>query len=297
MTIKNKSEIIEEMFESIVPKDYFWEQYSDDVALIFKPKKILVQQKTKYQKIDIIETDTYWKVMFIDNLLMKTDLDWHIINEMIVHPVMLTWKKKKKILIIWWWEWFTATELLKYPYIEKIDVIDIDKEACDIYKKFYPNQTKCFNDKKVNLIIEDWLEYLKNTEEEYDAIFTTPTDPLTISDPLFIEKYYTLAFNKLSDDWIFQTDSYMPFYKYWNIDYSYIKKLLGKLFKISKVYTATIPSFPWGLFAFTLASKKYDPEKDLNYFDFEIQNEYYNKWIHNSCFKLPEFMIKKINQI
>jgi spermidine synthase len=72
---KSKSVIIEEMFEPIIPNNLFGEQYSNDIALIFKPKKILVQKKTKYQKIDIIETETYGKVMFVDNLLMKTDLD------------------------------------------------------------------------------------------------------------------------------------------------------------------------------------------------------------------------------
>lgn len=294
---KDKSTIIEEMFESIIPNNFFGEQYSNDVALIFKPKKILLQEKTKYQKIDIIETETYGKVMFIDNLLMKTDLDGHIINEMIVHPVMLTGEKKKKVLVIGGGEGFTATELLKYPYIEKIDVVDIDKEACNIYERFFPEQTKCFSDSRVNLIIEDGLKYLKNTNKIYDAIFTTPTDPLTISDPLFIEEYYKYSFERLSEVGIFQSDSYMPFYQYGNIDYAYIQKLLARLFVVSKVYTTVIPSFPGGLFAFTLASKKYDPEKDLNYFDFEIDNKFYNKGIHQSCFKLPEFMIDKIKNI
>ncbi len=296
MTEKNKAQAVEEMFNPIVPKGYFGEQYSNDVALIFKPKEIILQQKTKYQKIDIIDTETYEKVMFIDNLLMKTDLDGHIINEMIIHPVMLTGEKKKKVLVIGGGEGFTATELLKYPYIEKVDVIDIDEEACAIYKKIYPEKTKCFEDDRVNLIIQDGLEFLENTDEVYDAIFTTPTDPLTISDPLFVEKYYTSAFNRLSEKGIFQTDAYMPFYQYGNIDYAYIRNLLAKVFKISKVYTATIPSFPGGLFAFALASKKYDPEKDLNYFDFDIKTKYYNENLHKACFKLPQFMINKINK-
>jgi spermidine synthase len=292
---KDKSEIIEEMFESIVPKGMFGEQYSDDVALIFKPKKILTQKKTKYQKIDIIDTETYGKIMFIDNLLMKTDLDGHIINEMIVHPVMLTGEKKKKVLIIGGGEGFTATELLKYPYIEKIDVIDIDQEACDIYKEFYPEQTKCFADKRVNLIIQDGLEFLKNTTEKYDAIFTTPTDPLSTSKPLFSKDFYELVLKRLTNDGIFQTDAYMPFYEFGDIDFEYMQKLLLNFFPISKIYIATVPSFPGGLFAFTMASKKHDPEKDLNYFDFKIKTKYYNEDLHKACFKLPQFMLDKIS--
>lgn len=76
------------------------EQYTDDVALIFKIKKVLISQKTKYQKIDIINTDTYGKILFIDNLLMKTDKDGYIINEMIVHVPMMTGQKKKEYWLL-----------------------------------------------------------------------------------------------------------------------------------------------------------------------------------------------------
>jgi spermidine synthase len=291
---ETKADTIEGMFKPIIPVGFFGEQYTNDVALIFKPLKIIAQCKTKYQKIDVIDTETYGRIMFIDNLLMKTDKDGHIINEMIVHPVMLTGRKKKKVLVIGGGEGFTATELLKYPYVDQIDIVDIDGEAVEFYQKIYPEKTKCFANKKVNIIIEDGLKYLKTTKEVYDAIFTTPTDPLTISDPLFVNKYYKAAFSRLTNDGIFQTDSYMPYYQYGNVDYAYICKLLGKYFPISKVYTTTIPSFPGGLFAFTLASKKYDPEKDLNYFDFNIETNYYNKDLHFASFKLPQFMIDKL---
>ncbi|RLG14565.1 MAG: hypothetical protein DRN66_01720 [Candidatus Nanohalarchaeota archaeon] len=100
----------------------------------------------------------------------------------------------------------------------------------------------------------------------------------------------------MSEDGIFQTDSYMPFYQYGNIDYEYTRKQLSKYFLISKVYTATISSSPGRLFAFTLASKKFDPEKDLKYFDFDIKTKYYNKDIHFASFKLPQFMIERINK-
>ncbi|NOR85549.1 spermidine synthase [archaeon] len=291
-----KSKIIEELFESIIPTNFLGEQYCDDVALIFKPEKILVDEKTKYQKINIINTKSYGRILFIDNLLMKTDKDGHIINEMIVHPIMLTGKKKKKILVVGGGEGFTATLLLNYPYIEKIDIVDIDDEFVEICKKIYPEKMACLNNSKVNLIIKDGLEYLKETKETYDAIFTTPTDPLTISDPLFVKEYYRLCFERLADDGIFQTDAYMPHYKYGNIDYAYIRKLLSEFFSISKIYIATIPTFPGGLFAFGFASKKYDPEKDLNEFDFNIKTKYYNKDTHFASFKLPQFMIERINE-
>ncbi len=295
--MKQKHEIIQEQLGgSIIPQNCFGEQYTDDVALIFKPSEVLFSGKTKYQKVDIIKNKTYGQILFLDNLLMKTDLDGHIINEMIVHPIMMTGRKKKKVLVVGGGEGFTATMLLKYPYIEQIDVIDIDGEFVEICKKYYPNQMKCLEDKRVRLIVQDGLEYMKTTSEVYDAIFTTPTDPLSLSDPLFVDEYYKACYKCLADDGVFETDAYMPFYKYGNIDYAVINKAMAQYFKISKIYTATLPSFPGGLFSFGFASKKDDPIKDQQLFDFDIETKYYTADIHKACFVLPKFMEDRINE-
>ncbi|MCL2065495.1 MAG: hypothetical protein FWG98_14140 [Candidatus Cloacimonetes bacterium] len=297
MSEKNlKSDIIEEMFTSIVPSNCIGEQYQDDVALIFEPTDVSIATKTKYQKVDIVQTKYWGQILFLDNLLMKSDKDGHIINEMIVHPVMLTGRKKEKALVVGGGEGFTATVLLKYPYIKRVDIIDIDGEFVDICKKHYPEQMKCLDDPRVNLIVQDGLEYMRSTNEVYDAIFTTPTDPLSLSDPLFVDEYYHHCYRCLADDGIYETDAYMPFYKYGNIDYAVIHKNIAKYFPISKIYIATIPTFPGGLFSFGFGSKKYDPLSDQKDFDFDIINKYYNRDIHKACFSLPQFMIDRIKE-
>ncbi|PKM91901.1 MAG: hypothetical protein CVU81_03375, partial [Euryarchaeota archaeon HGW-Euryarchaeota-1] len=272
---ETRAEQVQELFNTIIPKGCIGEQYADDVALIFKVKKVLVQTKTKYQKVDIAETDYWGKILFLDNLLMKADKDGHIINEMIVHPVMLTGKKKKKVLVVGGGEGFTATELLKYPYIEQIDIVDIDGEFVEIAKKFYPEKTKAFDDPKVSLIITDGLEFIRQTKETYDIIFVTSTDPSGLSSPLFTNTFYELCYEKLSIDGLFMTDAYMPFYKFGDIDYCYMYKKISKYYKISKLFLCCVPTFPGGLFSFVIGSKKYDPEKDYCPFDFEIKTKYY----------------------
>lgn len=284
------------MNETIIPENCFGEQYADDIALVFKPNEIIYQTQTKYQKVDIIKTESYGQILFLDNLLMKTEKDGHIINEMIVHPVMLTGRKKQKALVVGGGEGFTTTLLLKYPYIEQIDVIDIDNDFIEICRKYYPEQTKCFNDERVKLIVQDGLDYLRTTNEVYDAIFITPTDPFSLSMPLFVDEYYKLCFEHLAEDGIIQTDGYMPFYKYGDIDFAVIDKNISKYFPITKTYIATVPTFPGGLFAFVIGSKKDDPIKDQKAFDFNIETEYYNKEIHKACFGLPQFMIERLEE-
>ena len=88
----------------------------------------------------------------------------------------------------------------------------------------------------------------------------------------------------------------MPFYKYGNIDYAYINKALSDFFPIAKIYTCTVPTFPGGLFSFGFASKKWDPEKDYHPFDFKVKNKYYNSDLHFAAFKMPQFMLDRIEE-
>jgi len=285
------------MSNKIINEDCVGEQYADDMALVFFPEKILLEKKTKYQNLKFIQTKTWGKILFIDDLLMKAEYDGHIINEMIVHPVMLTGNKKKKCLVVGGGEGWTATELLKYPYIEQIDIIDIDGEFVEICKTMFPEKMECLRDSRVHLIIQDGLEYIKNTKEIYDAIFITPTDPLALSLPLFCDEFIKECHNHLSEDGIYQVDSYMPYYKNGDYDYAKIQDDLSKYFSNVRIYTATIPTFPGGLFAFCMASKKYDPLLDQKEFDFDIDCKYYNKDLHRAAFSLPQFMINRIREV
>ena len=282
--------------ESIVPEGFIGEQYRDDVALIFKVKKKLVDKKTKYQKVDIVETDSYGQILFLDGLLMKDAMQGHIINEMQIHVPMTVAKDAKKVLVVGGGEGFAATILLQYPKVEQIDVIDIDAEFVEIAKEYYPDQTKSFEDPKVNVIIMDGLEYLKQTKEKYDVIFCVPTDPLTISDPLFVDEFYQKAYDCLTDNGIYLTDSYMPFYQYGKVDYAYIHKKLKKYFPICKLFNCTIPTFPGGLFTFVIASKKYDPETEVGDLPEGIKCKYYNKETHKASFVMPQFMLDAIKE-
>ena len=51
---------------------------------------------------------------------------------MAVHP------NAKKILIIGGGDGGVAKELIKYPFVEKIDVVETDKMFVDVCRKFFP---------------------------------------------------------------------------------------------------------------------------------------------------------------
>jgi spermidine synthase len=69
-------------------------------------------------------------------------------------------------------------------------------------------------------------------------------------------------------------------------------KNLKKVFPIVKTYLCFIPTYPGGMWSFTIASKRYDPEdiKDERFKQMGFDLKYYNKEIHKACFALPNFI-------
>ena len=69
---------------------------------------------------------------------------------------------------------------------------------------------------------------------------------------------------------------------------------INEFFPITKLYLAAIPTYPSGLWSFTVGSKYYDPEKPV--FTGELDFKYYTPEIHQAAFELPAFVKKIITE-
>lgn len=65
-----------------------------------------------------------------------SDADEFIYDEMVTHVPMAVHPNAKKILIIGGGDGGVAKELIKYPFVEKIDVVETDKMFVDVCRKF-----------------------------------------------------------------------------------------------------------------------------------------------------------------
>ena len=70
---------------------------------------------------------------------------------------------------------------------------------------------------------------------------------------------------------------------------------LNKLFPITSIYTTTVPTYPGGLWSFTLASKKFEPNRLKEKWEVKKTN-YVNQDIMERSFSLPAFMKKIFHQ-
>ena len=109
--------------------------------------------------------------------MMLTERDEFIYHEMITHVPMAVHPRVKSVLVIGAGDGGVIRELVRYPEIEDIDLVEIDELVVEVCRKYLP-QTACrMDDPRVHIHYEDGLKYIRSCENEYDLILVDSTDP------------------------------------------------------------------------------------------------------------------------
>ena len=214
---------------------------------------------------------------------------------MIVHVPMAVNPGAKRVLVVGGGDCGTVRELTRYPFIEKIDMVEIDEMVVDACRQYLP-QTACkLDDPRVSLYFEDGVKFASQKKGEYDLIIVDSTDPIGPGEGLFTREFYCHCYEALNDGGILVNQHESPFYE---DSKSYMKrahKKIREIFPICRVYQAHVPTYPSGHWLFGFASKRYDPVADLDadrWNALGIQTRYYNTEIHKGSFALPNFVIE-----
>ena len=258
-------------------------------ALKIRITKVLEKVKSKYQEIEVVDSDAFGRILLIDGVVMVTESDEFCYHEMIVHVPLCVHPNAEKVLIIGGGDGGTAREVLKHCNIKAIDVCEIDREVIEVCRKYFPDLAYSFDDHKVKIFCEDGNKFIKERKNEYDVIIVDSSDPIGPAEALFRREFYEAMYQTLKIDGIVVSQAESFFYHQ-----TIIKKLFSfikELFPIAEYYYTLVPTYPSGVIGFTFCSKRYHPINDFN--NKKVLNlpntKYYNKDIHNASFSLPTF--------
>jgi spermidine synthase len=267
---------------------WFIEDETPGYKLHWKVNRVLYQKQTPYQYLEVMDLEDFGRALVLDGAVQITEKDEFIYNEMISHIPMLTHPNPKKVLIIGGGDGGAAREVLKYEEVEEVQLVEIDEEVVKAVREFFPQLADVFDDPRFRLIVDDGIEFVKSKEEEYDVIIVDSSDPVGPAVNLFDHPFYNDCFKALKQDGILNVQSESPFF-----NQDIIKKVTGilsGLFKHVDTYLACIPTYPSGLWSFTMASKAY------RYSDVRLERatgintRYFTPDIFHACFKLPRFV-------
>ncbi|MFH1445682.1 MAG: fused MFS/spermidine synthase [Nanoarchaeota archaeon] len=260
--------------------------------------KVFVDKRTRYQRLRIFETEKFGKIVVLDDIMFQAEQGDEL-TEMATHLPLNIGSKKGKVLLVGGGDGFSLKELVKHPYLEKIDMVEIDSELLEECKRAF-NFKNTWNNLHVHLFVNDGRIFLKESKEKYDLIISTPANTYTdkgeknIAFPLFTKDYFKTVFEHLNEDGIFVTDGSTSHYAEKEPNWVSIYHDLKKIFHIVMPYFFASKRMPGGSFVLLFASKKYHPIKDFKLNQDGLKTKYYNKGIHSASFSLPEFLLTKI---
>ncbi len=225
--------------------------------------KVIYAEDTKYQQRIVLTNRGKRLRFYINGALQFDSFDEYRYHESLIHPVMSLVKSPENILILGGGDGLAARELLKYPEVKKITLIDLDPAVTQLFKNKPSLQEinqGSLNNPKVHIKNQDAWKYLEADQQLYDVIIIDLPDPNNISlSRLYSNVFYQLVKQHLSQAGAIVTQATSPLYShkaFWCIN-----KTLQQASKDAETqedwftlpYHVHVPSFgEWG---FVLATR------------------------------------------
>ena len=255
----------------------------------------LYSKKSEFQQVDIFKSKTLGNVLTLDGLMMTTVEDEFFYHEMIAHIPLCSHKNPENVLVIGGGDGGTVREVLKHPSVKNVDLCEIDALVIEASKMFLPSIAGKLDDKRVNIYVEDAIEFIKTKKNCYDVVLVDSTDPMGPGVGLFTEEFYTNVKESLKKGGIVTPQSESPFANKNEMKNMYI--LLKKVFKTVLPYCGPIPTYPGGYWSWAFCSDDNDNTiKDIKRAELIAKDaKLYNTKLHNAVFAVPNFVRKIVD--
>ncbi len=206
--------------------------------------------QSPYQRVVITQSKKTTRLFLNGNLQFSSD-DEYRYHEALVHPaVAALGRVPKRVLVLGGGDGLAVRELLRYPEIEHIDLIDLDAAVTDLFQKNPLGvglNGGSLNDPRVKVRNEDGYRFLDETAElAYDLAVVDFPDPSNYAvGKLYTDAFYQLLRSRLGVRGLAVVQATSPAYAkktYWSI----VATIEAGGFK-AVPFHAYVPSFgDWG---------------------------------------------------
>jgi len=238
---------------------------------------IVYSKTTSYQRIVVTRNRAGFQ-LFLNGNLQFSSADEYRYHEALVHPALALasegGRAVRRVLVLGGGDGLALREILKYPTVEEVTLVDLDPDMTRLADRFPPlarlNQD-AFKDPRVRVVNEDamiWLERdarsstsdaqpptatPSSSNAPFDAAVVDFPDPNTFAlGKLYTTRFYRVLKSRLADGAALSVQSTSPLFarsSFWCI----ARTLEASGLAVRPYYTA-VPSF--GVWGFVLARRE-----------------------------------------
>ena len=282
---------------------WFTDKDEDQALSLRFTGEVFFDVQSPFQRVRILESNKYGKMLALDDMVMTTEKDEFHYHEMISHPALFTIGAAKNILVIGGGDGGTVREVLRHPSVEKVTMVEIDGAVIDACKEHLPAIAASFDHPKLELIVDDGIEFLKNASAgAYDLIIVDGSDPVGPAEGLFSVSFYTNCYNALKENGILVAQGESP--KFNEKAFAELNHTLQDIFgkDNAPVSLFFVPTYPTGMWSFQYGlkniahPKSIDKAESIDAFVAQEGLRYYNSDIHTGSFATPNFVKQLIKK-
>lgn len=267
---------------------WYTEKQTETYGITAKIKETYVNEQTDFQQLAMIETDEFGTMLVLDGMVMTTDKDEFVYHEMVAHPALNTHPNPEQVLVVGGGDGGVVREILKHEKVKRVVLVDIDGKVIEYSKKYLPNIASGLDDARVEVHVNDGFMHIHDHKNEYDVIMVDSTEPVGPAANLFTRGFYQGIYEALKDDGLFVAQTDNPWFKADLIQS--VNRDVKEVFPVVRVFWANVPTYPSGLWTFTMGSKKHDPLAVDETAIPERETKYYTPRLHKAAFVLPKFV-------
>ena len=278
---------------------WHYEYITPDLVQGERVERVIYEGRTAYQSVIVQDTALFGRSLVLDGKTQSTALDEFVYHESLVQPSMVTHPEPRTVFVAGGGEGATIREVLSYDSVERVVMVDIDREVVDLCKEHLGGHHEgAFEDPRLELRHLDALRYLERTDERYDVAIIDVPDPLEGGPAhlLYTAEFYRLLMRRLKESGMMAAQSGPTGPAFFSQCFSVVANTIRAVFPASYPYEAFTPSFgsTWG---FVIGSLGPDPvalspravdsrlsertDRDLRHFD---------GITHRGMFSLPRYL-------
>ncbi len=265
---------------------WFTEQQTASVRLGLRVDAILAKQKTPYQELVVADTTAYGRMLVLDGAVQTTTVDEFVYHEMLTHVPLMVHPNPRQVAIVGGGDGGAVREVLKHGSVDAVHLVEIDQRVVEAARCYFPALSESLSHPKAHLHFTDGLQWVREARN-FDVVMIDSTDPIGPAIGLFQPEFYQSVAQALGPEGVMVAQSESPFLQPAVIQT--VVRGMRTAFPVVRLYLAAVPTYPSGLWSFTLGSKgplpgPLDPRRVVT------PTRYWTPAVHTAAFVLPRFV-------
>jgi spermidine synthase len=239
-------------------------------------------------RVDVAETEDLGRVLLAGGLLVLAEAEDFAHREMLVHTPLNAHPNVRSVLVVGGGDGGATTELLRYPGVERIVVVDQDELLVEAADRFFPETARALRDPRVRLERADGSDFVRDSKERFDLVLVERSAAESAPG----QSFFCDCFRILSGDGILVEPCGSAFYQGRRRELMSATGKLKRLFPVFRLFHVESPAGAPGRPLYGFASKKHDPLRDLDaerWARLGIATRYYDPEVHKAAFALPRY--------